>query len=74
MKGFIVNTTWRFVKGKASVLLFGRLYNGESFMTINKYQHYFYVDAKKVEKEKSVEVFNHYKDKAVTVECSLTNT
>ncbi|MEM3127056.1 MAG: 3'-5' exonuclease, partial [Candidatus Woesearchaeota archaeon] len=43
MKGFIVYPTYRVENNKAYVWLFGRLENGESFLTINEFQPYFYV-------------------------------
>ncbi|AJF61662.1 TPA: DNA polymerase II [Candidatus Woesearchaeota archaeon] len=53
MKGFIVYPTYRIIDGKAHVYLFGRLENGESFLTISKFRPYFYIrekDRKKLEK------------------------
>ncbi len=56
IKGFIVYPTYRIVDGKAFVYLFGRLENGESFLTINNFKPYFYVkekDKHKIEKIKT---------------------
>ncbi len=53
MKGFIVHPDYYADGEGMSIHLFGRLENGQSFMTINKFEPYFYVkksDAKKVEK------------------------
>ncbi|HIH39930.1 TPA: DNA polymerase II [Candidatus Woesearchaeota archaeon] len=54
MRGFIVYPTYRISdeKDKALIYLFGRLENGESFLTINEYKPYFYIkteDQKKAE-------------------------
>ncbi|RME32159.1 DNA polymerase II, partial [Candidatus Woesearchaeota archaeon] len=43
MKGFIVDRTYRIVEGKALVYCFGRLANGESFLTINQFKPYFHI-------------------------------
>ncbi len=43
MKGFIVYYTYEIVEDKAYVLLFGRLKNGESFMTRSLFKPYFYI-------------------------------
>ncbi|MEM3374811.1 MAG: DNA polymerase II [Candidatus Woesearchaeota archaeon] len=50
--GFIVYPTYRIINNKAYIYLFGRLEDGDSFLTINHYKPYFYVrkkDKKKVE-------------------------
>ncbi len=52
MKGFIVYPTYRVINEKAYVYLYGRLENGESFLTINHFKPYFYIrtdDVKKLE-------------------------
>ena len=52
MKAFIVYATYRVEGNKAFIHLFGRLENGESFVTINEYKPYFYIrtkDARKAE-------------------------
>ena len=48
MRGFIVYSTYRISddKNKALVYLFGRLENGQSFLTINEYNPYFYIKTK----------------------------
>jgi len=56
INGFIVYPTYRIIDDKAYVYLFGRLENGESFLTINYTRPYFYVrnkDKKKLEKIKT---------------------
>ncbi len=46
MKGFIVDRTYRVIDGQAFVYCFGRLANGESYLTINHYKPYFYIRAR----------------------------
>ena len=56
MKGFVVYSTYRVVEDKVYVYLFGRLENGESFLTINNFRPYFYIrkkDFKKIKKIKT---------------------
>jgi DNA polymerase II len=50
MDGFIVYPTYRVEEGKAYVYLFGRLENGESFLTINHTKPYFYIRTKDTKK------------------------
>src|SRR3989338_1698276 len=73
MKGFIVYSTYELIGSEAFVLLFGRLENGESFMTRNKFRTYFFIktsDRKKAEKEFKVEYedsdFKDFDDEPLT--------
>ncbi len=53
MKGFIIDPTYRIKDNKAYLHFFGRLENGESFLTINETKPYFFIkksDRKKAEK------------------------
>jgi DNA polymerase II len=50
INGFIVHPTYKIMNEKSYVYLYGRLSNGESFLTINEYKPYFYI--KKIDKEK----------------------
>ncbi len=43
MKGFILYPTYRIINGKPHVLLFGKLENGQSFLTMNPFRPYFYI-------------------------------
>ncbi len=52
MKGFVVYPTYRLIDGKAYVYLFGRLKNGESFLTIKKVKPYFYIKETDLNKAK----------------------
>ena len=52
MRAFVIYPTYRIIDGEAYVYLFGRLENGESFLTMNKFRPYFYIknsDLKKAE-------------------------
>ena len=54
MKGYIVQRTYRVIDGKALVLLFGRLSNGQSFLATIETKPYFYIktaDEKKTSTE-----------------------
>ena len=59
MKGFIVYSTYRIHDNKPYVYLFGRLENGESFLTINEYRPYFFIrqkDLKLVQEKFNLEI------------------
>ena len=43
MKGFIIYPTYRIINNQAYVYLYGRLENGQSFLTINSFQPYFFI-------------------------------
>ncbi len=43
MKGFIIYASYTVVEERAYVQLYGRLENGESFVTLHHYQPYFYI-------------------------------
>ncbi len=58
MKGFIVDATYRLIDGKAYVYLFGRLANGESFLTINNFKPYFYIREKDAAKAQKIAAFD----------------
>ncbi len=52
MKGFIIDPTYRIKDNKAYLYFYGRLENGESFLTINETRLYFFIkkaDLKKAE-------------------------
>jgi len=50
MKGFIIYPGSRIIEGKPCVLLYGRLENGHSFLTINEFKPYFFIDSKNLKK------------------------
>jgi DNA polymerase II len=56
INGFIVHPTYKVIDGKAFVYLYGRLSNGESFLTINHYKSYFYIKKKDQKKLKNIEI------------------
>jgi len=60
MKGFIVYTSYKNIKGKAHVVLYGRLENGESFVALKEYSPYFFIKEKDAKKLKDKE-FNSTK-------------
>jgi DNA polymerase II len=63
MKGFIVSATYRVVNERAHVMLFGRLENGENFVSLNYYRPYFYVKEKDLKKALKVDSFEYEKTK-----------
>lgn len=54
MRGFIVYPTYRIVNNESKIYLFGRLENGESFLTISDYKPYFYIKKTDVKKAKEI--------------------
>ncbi len=54
MKGFIIYPTYRVMKDKSFVFLFGRLENGESFLTINQFDPYFFIETKNQKKAEKI--------------------
>lgn len=54
MKGFIVYPTYKIENGSARVYLFGRLENGESFLTMNSFKPYFFIRKKDLEKAEEI--------------------
>ena len=62
MKGFLVYPTYEVRDNKAFVYLFGRLENGESFLTINSYTPYFYILTKEKKHAAKLEPDRIYKD------------
>ncbi|MBS3135942.1 DNA polymerase II [Candidatus Woesearchaeota archaeon] len=72
MRGYIVYPTYRIKEGKAQVMLFGRLENGESFVTINDFRPYFSI--RESDKEKAEQILNAMKAKDIEISSSsLTN-
>ena len=61
MKGFIIYQTYRVHSGKAYIALFGRLENGESFLTLNEFKPYFYIKTTDLEKAKEILEFDYEK-------------
>ncbi|MBI1971196.1 DNA polymerase II [Candidatus Woesearchaeota archaeon] len=54
MKGFIVYSTYRIIEGKSYVYLFGKLENGESFLTISRFRPYFFIEEQDLQKAKKM--------------------
>ncbi len=49
MKGFVIYPSYEIIENKSYVTLYGRLENGESFLTINEYKPYFYIKEEDLE-------------------------
>lgn len=54
MKGFIISPTYRIKNNKAYIYFFGRLENGESFLTINETRPYFFIKKTDLKKAKQI--------------------
>jgi DNA polymerase-2 len=59
MKGFIIHPSYKVVDNKAYVHLYGRLENGESFLTINEYRPYFFIKKEDLDKALKIEQFDY---------------
>ncbi|MBX4212233.1 DNA polymerase II [Candidatus Pacearchaeota archaeon] len=59
MKGFVVYATYSTIEGKTQVELYGRLENGESFLTTNTVEPYFFI--KKSDSQKASPLLKKYK-------------
>ncbi len=60
MRGFVVYPTYRIIDNQSYIYLFGRLENGESFLTINPYKPYFFIKKKDQEKVLLIQKTNHF--------------
>ncbi len=58
MKGFILDSTYKTIESKSCILLYGRLENNETFLTINTYRPYFYI--KESDLKKALRIKNFY--------------
>jgi len=68
MKGFIVYPTYRITEGKAQVLLYGRLENGESFVTINDFKPYIWI--RHADKDKALAILKEMKAENISIDDS----
>ena len=68
MKGFIVYQTYRVRGDKAYIFLYGRLENGQSFVTINHFKPYFYIKTLDLKKAVKLDEFDHEDTKLITKE------
>ena len=59
MKGFIVNPTYKIINGKSYVCLYGRLENGDSFLTINEFKPYFFIKKSDLKNAQKLGEFEH---------------
>tara|TARA_Y100000310_G_scaffold334233_1_gene413532 strand:+ start:61060 stop:64461 length:3402 start_codon:yes stop_codon:yes gene_type:complete len=65
MKGFIVYPTYRIDDDKAVVYLFGRLENGESFLSMHDFKPYFYILTKHRKRAEKIKAAS-FKDSSFT--------
>lgn len=63
MKGFIIHPTYRIMFDRAYIFLFGKLENGESFVTMNYFRPYFFIKAKDLNKANKLDNFESEKVK-----------
>ena len=63
MKGFILYSTYKIIDNKACVLLYGKLENNETFLTINEYKPYFYIKESDLKKVLKLEKFEYEENK-----------
>lgn len=68
MKGFIVDRTYRIIEKQAYVYCFGRLANGESFLTINHFKPFFYIKKGDLAKAKKIASFDYEATNFTTME------
>ncbi len=59
MKGFIIYPTYKTIDGKAYACLYGRLENGESFLTISYARSYFYIKQSDLKDALNLGKFEH---------------
>ena len=64
MKAFVVYPTYRIIDGKAYVYLFGKLENGESFLSINYTRPYFFIKKNDLKKAQTVDKFDYEETKS----------
>ena len=69
MKGFVLYPTYRMIEGKTHVYLFGKLENGESFLTIHQRDPYFFV--KKKDRKKLEQFLEKNKEVKEITDCNL---
>lgn len=60
MKGFIISPTYRIKNNKAYIHFFGRLENGESFLTINETRPYFFIKKTDLKQAKQITTILFY--------------
>ncbi|MBD3164488.1 DNA polymerase II [Candidatus Woesearchaeota archaeon] len=65
MKAFVIYPTYKIEGNKAKVMLFGRLENGESFVTINDFKPYFWI--RKSDKEAALKILDELKTENVEI-------
>ena len=66
MKGFIIYPTYKVINNKAYVLLYGRLENNKTFLTVNEFKPYFYIKTKDLEKSKKLLKIAEFEETSLT--------
>ncbi len=54
INGFVISPSYKIFNDKAYVFLFGKLESGKSFVTINEYRPYFYIESTKIKPAKKI--------------------
>ncbi|MFA6888449.1 MAG: DNA polymerase II [Candidatus Woesearchaeota archaeon] len=62
MKGFIIDPTYKIEGNKAFIYFYGKLENGESFLTINETKPYFYIKQSDLKKAKETKTVFEYEE------------
>jgi len=62
MKGFILYSDYRVIGNKEYIMLYGKLENNETFLTINNYKPYFYIKESDLNKALKLGKFEHEKN------------
>jgi len=68
MKGFITYQTYRTKGDRAYVFLYGRLENNQSFVTINEFKQYFFIETKDLKKAEKLAEFKDEKTDYKTID------
>ncbi len=63
MKGFILYSDHKIIDNKACVLLYGKLDNNETFLTINSYRPYFYIKKSDLNRALNLKTFDYEENK-----------
>jgi DNA polymerase II len=58
MKGFIISHTYKIINNKSHVLLYGRLKNNQSFLSINEARPFFFIETKNINKARQIGDFD----------------
>ncbi len=72
-EGFIVFPTYKVINDKAYVFLYGRLKSGDSFVSINEFKPYFFIETAKVDEAQKI-VDASVAENAITGDYSIEQT